>query len=280
MDGHGEQGDPKVDLVIPDWLGETVVERLVSQSDEWVGRLRLDSARTVEACWSSEGILESLEMLDTLGLKHGLSVEFSGVSHLDNPASYFMTWWHGVPDGPVVCLDAAGRPLVVSIMVAGTGLDLFAGSGSDSKPSEPSISAVWEYEEWLDGAPHGLARLHGLTRPMHEFWRLHHRFAGVERRWDGGGALLPGYPVFWVDGDVVSLDAYRAACEANGALRPYIAEEDRAVREVPPGVRAAVEAARAWRQGGFRWPSHVKRELARLSANLRWHELPGWGDST
>lgn len=165
------------------------------------------------------GAIEWETHYDEQGRLHGLERE----QFEDGRKKYRARWTHGVQHGLQQQWDEAGRLLVATRFVRGTGIDLWFDCGRLS-----------ESREFVDGHRHGVER---WWRSKHEVWHEIQLWRGqqhgVERQWNESGRLRRGYPKYFVHDQQVTRREYEKAQRRDSTL-PALSPSENRPRRKPP----------------------------------------------
>ncbi|EPX63696.1 hypothetical protein D187_006105 [Cystobacter fuscus DSM 2262] len=170
--------------------------------------------------WSSEGTIFSERYFDAQGRAHGLEVS----RHDDGTVQWRVPWVRGQMHGLARQFDEAGRELVRTRFIRGSGIDLWVSGGFISELREHENSQLHGVERW--GHP---------LFPYEENHYLRGRRAGISRRWKGS-TLEPGYPHYFVDDEEVSRAEYLRARKTRPELPAYRRQDDRRERPMHDGL--------------------------------------------
>lgn len=179
---------------------------------------------TLQAFWDQGGYVTTTFERDALDRNHGKVQEFD--AFVRGPrVEYESTWVHGQLHGIARQYDDQGRTLSRSRFVHGTGIDVWCDN-----------EGVQEYREFVASVPHGLERWGHPARPHEESHFIRGLRCGVTRSWRDG-ALEPGFPHYFLDGDQVPRATYVRARRSRPELHPDVRAEDAPERDLPDGLR-------------------------------------------
>lgn len=146
-------------------------------------------------------------------------------------------WLNGLAHGTSAQWDEQGVLVGTYEMANGTGLDLwwhrcFEGPGHFLAEARYMVGGERTgYEWWLNedgGSVH--EETHWLRDAAH----------GIHRQWGQGGALLKGFPKFFIAGEEVDRAAYEEHSAHGPTLPHYRAAEDEPSRTFPKAIRRSL----------------------------------------
>lgn len=127
-----------------------------------------------------------------------------------------------------------GRLIGTYRMTHGTGIDLWWQETS----TKGRRTYLAEVHFMLKGHRHGFEWwLNADQRSVYQerHWSLDEAH-GIEREWDAGGRLRPGFPRFYVGGRRVTRKAYERKRTGDPSLPPYRTDDDQPQRTFPPSI--------------------------------------------
>jgi hypothetical protein len=161
-----------------------------------------------------------LAQWDSEGRMHGAQRYF----HENGRLQYEALYEHGLQTGAQRQWTERGRLLCETHFDAGTGRDVWFGSGA-TYPSE--------LREFVRGKLHGVETWWSSPTRIHIERRwFENELHGIEREWDGS-ALERDYPRFHLHGRRVTRAKYERAAISDPTLVPYRAVDDRPRRTFP-----------------------------------------------
>jgi hypothetical protein len=194
------------------------------------GEIHLSGVRLAQVSWNLAGRLTSEKFFDAHGRPHGLERELSERGNV----VWQVPWVHGSMHGLARQFDASGRCIMKSRFTRGVGVDVFCGPLGISEFRELANSARNGFERW--GAP---------ELPTWEGCFMHGKRHGVFRQWSEE-RLESGYPVYYLDDQVVTQTRYRAAQRVRTELPRDLRREDARKRARP----AFLDDGRVWIRAG------------------------------